>query len=216
VNSYPLYYCPEGISPPEHCPHVHNFRARDGAGPDGGTGTFYASSGDIPAGLNWKQTDKGWWFAIGSQRPQDLIRLQTSPRIVRWHALHGADKRHAWRIPVLIEPQNPNDPDTIYISALDRIWRGGDYATPKDLHDAQVALLHVAHHVALGDTIEDRNNALVDLAVKIVSLGHHVSRYEIIEKGWFSEAVIRDIVFLAMDRFVETLTATTLPPAAGD
>lgn len=213
MSLHPLYYCAPDVAKPVHCAHAHHFRAQDGKGPDGKTGIFYGPGGDIPAGLDWKETPEGWWFAIGNQRPQDLIRLHTSPRIVRWHAMYGVEKGQAWRIPVLLEPLKADDPDQGYISALDRIWRGGEYGTPQDLKDAQVALLHIALGVELADTPEARNAALVDLVVKLLSLGHHVSRHEIIAKGWLSEKLIQDIPLLAMDRHDLTITEQALPGA---
>lgn len=210
MNPYPLYYCPPGTDRPAHCPHAHALRVQDGKGPDGKTGTIWSADGQIPSGLEWTPTKDGWWFLLGAQRPQDLIRLHTSPRIVRWHALPGVEQGHAWRIPVLLTPQDPSQPDTMYVSGLDRIWRGGDYGTPQNLKDAQVALLHVAHHIALGTTPDERNAALADLAVAILSLGHHVSRYEIIHKGWLSEQLIADIPLVALDRLDLALSAKPL------
>lgn len=202
MNPYPLYYCPPGIARPTHIPWQAGMRMQADASPDGSEGILYAPSADIPPGLAWQKTDAGWYLLMGTHRPQDLVRLNPSPRIVAWHALAGAEPGHVWRVPVLLTPADPaaSDTDKTYVSGLDRIWRGGTWGSPPELLDAQRQLLAVMHGVALADDLEARNRAFLDLAITILSQAHHVSPAEFIHGGWMSEGLPAKVLLLAANR----------------
>ncbi len=200
MNPYPLYYCPPGVHRPEHCPFRAGMTMRAEASPDGKEGLLYGPGGDLPAGLAWQQSDDGWYVLLGGQRPQDLIRLNPSPRIISWHPLAGVEPGQVWRVPVLLTPMDPANLDLGYISALDRIWRGGTWGTPEIMEAVQQQLLAVANGVDLADELEARNAAMAELAVAILAQAHHVSRVEIIARGWFSETLITAVPLLAMNR----------------
>ncbi len=200
MNPYPIYYCPPNVARPAHCPFTAGMRMRATASPDGQEGMLYAPDSNFPKGLEWQKSDAGWYVMLGQQRPQDLIRLDTSPRIVEWYELIGAQPNHAWRVPIFLRPMDPTDEQPTYVSALDRVWHAGGWAAPEDLLSVQRKLLSVALGVALHDDPEQRNLQMVSLAVEILSHGHHVSAFEIQQRGWLSEQLVADVVLVAMGR----------------
>jgi hypothetical protein len=200
MNPYPIYYCPPGVNRPTHCAFTAGMRMNANASPDGQEGLLYAPDSNFPKGLAWQQSTAGWFVMLGHHRPQDLIRLDTSPRIVQWYELIGAQTNHAWRVPILLSPTDAKDAQPTYISALDRVLHEGGWSAPEGLFDIQRRLLCVALGVALDDDLAKRTQAMVALAVDILSHGHHVSAFEVERQGWLSEQLIADVILVAMGR----------------
>lgn len=210
LTPYPLYYCPPGVARPAHCPHLHIFRALPQAAPDDQAGTVYGGVAQLADRAAWvRHPTDGWWLLPGGQRPQDLVRIETSPRILRWYLVQGAEPKHWWRVPVLLTPADaadPRSPDKGYVSALDRLRHRGGWSAPEALRSAQERLLAVALGHELAATIDERNTAVLRLVADILSLGHHVTDFELDAFGWLSEALVDRVLIAASDR-LDVLTA---------
>lgn len=210
----PRYYCPVGIHPPGHMPRsTPRLGLLQGKGPDVGEqgpggGAIYGGPyvEDEPG---WIKTDAGWWLHAGDCLPQDLVRMDPPPRVLRWTAIAGANLGDFWRVPVLIEP----DPESIadgkpqmYRTALDRVWNGSSFSAPRDLIGLCERLLRLSLRIndaesaragtgrAALSTIE-----AVELATEILAQGHAVSRHELVARGWLGEAVILRAILGAGD-----------------
>lgn len=203
LSPYPLYYCPPGVARPAHCPHIHIHGAVPEAAPDGAAGTVFGGPA-LPADRErWVQHPAGWWLLPGAHRPQDLVRLETSPRIQRWYLVQGALPSHWWRVPVLLTPADPKDPgnpDKGSVSALDRIRHRGGWSAPEALRSAQERLLAVTLGYELAGTLEERNAAVVALAVDLLGLGHHVTEFELDTYGWLTESLVDRVLIAAAER----------------
>jgi hypothetical protein len=121
-SGYPLIYCPPGVQRPSHCPHLGAVGIKAPAsGPDGKAGQTYGGP-YLPAQRPmWSETKHGWWVKLAGYQPQHLIRMDVSPRIVRFHLVEGADKDQWWQVPVLLRPVDDKHHNRGFMSALDRV-----------------------------------------------------------------------------------------------
>lgn len=71
---HPAYYCPEGVSRPEHIKQRAPARQ---IGPDGKEGMVYGRPYDQTEA--WSLTDAGWWVCLDGVEPRDLMRVNSMP-----------------------------------------------------------------------------------------------------------------------------------------
>ncbi len=200
LDPFPSYYCPDGVAKPAHCPHASTMRPLPGMSPDGGTGLVYATHYDAESKPRWLKTSGGWWILLDGKRPQDLLRLSCSQRILRWHVIAGAEAGHVWRVPVLLTLSDPDDKDSGYVTAVDRIFSGGEWIASPEITSMQERLLAIAQHIALDDDLAKRNAAVTALTIELLQVGHLVASCEIEAARWLSELMQLRVIFAAMDR----------------
>lgn len=192
------WYCPPGVAKPSHAIIPGVLACLPDGGPPGAVpgGTCYGGAVE-PGEDGWKQHPAGGhWYNYSEAVPALLIRLDTSPRLVRWVEVTGANPSHTWRVPVLMEPVYGDDGETILLfkSALDRVWKCDAWDTPETLHDLQRRLMLVCH--ALGTDKASLSSAeAVQAALDVLRQGHEFDEHEIVTEGWVSEVlVIRTLV----------------------
>ncbi len=207
------FYCPRGVPKPAHRTDLPPAGAEllPGKGPDAtlglgdGGGMVYGGI-YVPGEPGWVRTEAGWWVNLGGAIPQHLIRLAPHPRIVRWTVVVGALPEHRWTIPVLIKPQQRDDiADPVYVSALEREWRGdaAGWKAPTDLAELQEQLITVAHDLAVSSDLEANARGITDLTIGLLGIGHLISRYEIAAGGWLSELFMLRTLAAACDVAIE-------------
>ncbi|HYG69178.1 MAG TPA: hypothetical protein VD838_16020 [Anaeromyxobacteraceae bacterium] len=206
----PRYYTPIGVAAPAHNPHPGGSRLFDGVGPDvdheptkkrkkRGGGIVYGGA-YTPGEPGWVEAPAGWWMNLDGCLPHHTTRLDTSPRITRWAQVQGARPDHYWRVPVLLQPDGKGEGRSIFVSALDRVWKGGDtYADPADLAALQRRVLEVCYGVAKDGDHKRHRTSLGVLVADILAVGHHVSPFEIIAGEWLSEVVELRVLLAAAD-----------------
>ncbi len=200
------YYCPPGVAAPAHRPEIGGGgKVDDGHGPDvaaGGPGGGLVYGGiyaDQDTG--WVRTDAGWWVNLGTTMPQHLWRPNTNPRIVRWAVIEGAQPEHRWRVPVLLtpEPSTGDDAPRAYVSALERVWRGGaGWVDEPELADLADQVHAVCHGVSLNG-LTGEWPAITELALRLYQEGARVTRHEIAAGGWLSERMLLRTLIAAAD-----------------
>lgn len=198
------------LTRPECCPHLAAFGLKPGHGPDvaaggpGGGTLFGGTLEDLPDGSTWTRSPAGWYVATCGHRPQDLLRLDRHPRVVTWARIDGALPGQGWQVPVLLTPAGEADEHGYvadgYLSALDRIWDGTTYGTPQDLAALQEPLLALANGVSVGGTLEQRNAAMRELAIGLLTLGQWVDGDLLAALGWLSERLQVQAILAAMNR----------------
>ncbi len=197
LNPYPLMFCPPGIDKPACCPHMGQVRVKSDAGPEGAGGICWGGGYDAQAGT-WTKTAAGWWLNLNGQQPQHLTRMQTHPRILRWRSIPGALEGHWWQIPVLLTHVLHGE-DKTYVSALDRIWSGTEWAAPSELKPIQERVLAVVNGIPLDMDLEVRNAAVRKLAVSILQIGQWVDQDFLSAAGWLSERMMLNAVACSAD-----------------
>ncbi len=195
------WYCPPGIDAPAHCPHPAGVATLPGHGPDvedGGPGGGVTYGPPYQPGQDgWRLVPAGWYVRLPDNlRPQDCLRLEPHPRILRWHDLPG-DKGHWWRIPVLITPLLAHSDARGYVSAVERVL-AGTWTDPGDL----AGLLGDLRRLAADQAPEDgRQDWLTVVIERILALGYAgLTRHEMAAAGWWTETWQARVVFLACDR----------------
>lgn len=202
----PRWYCPVGVERPAHVPYPGGIALLPGVGPDvaadgEGGGTIYGGPFE-PGEPGWTVTDAGWWVNLDGVAPQQLVRLETHPRILRWATVQGEHPDHWWRVPVLLTPQGQDAEGAplLFVSAVERVFRGADgWQPPSDLVELQHQLLAVAMDQGVGNRDADEMAVLADLVAVILGLGHTVSLHELIVKGWLTERVLLRVLIAAGD-----------------
>lgn len=194
------YYCPPGVDRPAHrADLVGGVSLVAGAGPDvasGGPGGGMVIGGLYePAEGGWSQTAAGWWLHMGDTVPQHLARAEGHPRIVRWTTVDGAQADHRWRVPVLVAPSETDD--GTYVSTLERALGAAGWQAPADLAPIQARLLDQVHGLARGGDFAVELERVTDLVIELLTLGHHVSRHELIAAGWLTERVLLRVLIAA-------------------
>jgi hypothetical protein len=198
--AYPAIYCPAGVPRPAHCQHQGSVALKAPAvGPDGTTGTTWGGAYRPQDKALWSQTRKGWWVNLAGYVPQQLVRLDVNPRILRFHLVEGTTKGHWWRVPVLLEPVDPKHRLKGFQSALDRIFTVHGLTVPPELEQLQIRLLAVANGIPLAKTKAARNRAFLALVYGLLALTQVVSEEEILLSGWASERFVSDVVCAAAD-----------------
>lgn len=211
VNPWPRIYCPPGVARPACCPPgiaavaVHPSHAPDVAHlPEdaraevAGRTWGLCYGGDPIPGQRWARTDAGWWAAVDGFTPQDVLRLERHPRVLRWRQVQGAHLDHWWSVPVILAPAGAAGQG--YVSALDRlVGPAGARIAGEDLAPLQETLLAIVNGVELGQTEAQRNDALEQLAIGLLAIGHWVDAPLLYAAGWLSESVLVRIVVAAAD-----------------
>lgn len=209
------YYCPAGGSVPAYAATLPPHGCVAGRGPDvdaqlgEGGGVVYGGA-FRPNEPGWQRTAAGWWVNLGGVRPQDLVKLDTDPRIVRWVLVDGDRREHRWKVPVLLRPEFTDEGETdVYVSALERVWRGGDkWDDPAHLVELQRRLRAVAIGLALADGESlTENRALVQVVVDLLACGQDISEHELVAGGWLTERMLVRVTIAA--------AAVPLPPEDG-
>ncbi len=200
LDPYPSYYCPDGVDKPTHCPHTSAMRPLPGMAPDGGSGLVYGTHYDADSKPRWLKTSGGWWILLEGKRPQDLLRLTCSQRVLRWHVIAGAEIGQVWRIPVLLTLSDAEKTDSGYVTAVDRILSRGEWIASPEIVSMQERLLAIAQHIALDDDLSKRNAAVTVLTIELMQVGHLVARCEIEAAGWLAEFMQLRVIFAALDR----------------
>lgn len=149
-------------------------------------------------GWDWKPSPAGWWLGTCGHRPQDLVRLEDHPRVIRWRTIPGAQPEHTWRVPVLLTP-DPDGAAPAYVSALDRVMTPQGWQAPEDLRPLQEWLLHLAHRQTSAGTMEERNARFIQGAVALLAVGQWVDFDLLATAGWLSERLSLAIAFAAHD-----------------
>jgi hypothetical protein len=202
----PLIYCPKGIAKPACCAHGGAVGLLPGKGPDvssvlegdqlvttGGGGLCYGG-GWQPDAPGWTLTSGGWYVQLLGHRPQDLIRLQSHPRVRRWQTVVGAQPDQLWQIPVLLEHGGNG-----YTSALDGVWNGQAW-TAGELADLQSQLLALVNGIGQGDPAFNMEQSLRDLAFALLAVGHWIDEPLLAVTGWFSEQLLARTILAATDQ----------------
>jgi len=146
----------------------------------------------------WVQAKAGWWLLDEGHRPQHLARMDCHPRIVRWIAVHGADREQWWRVPVFLAPLG-NEERGLWCSALDRVYDGTGYAIPDAFKSIQERLLALTAGVPFGgETPEERDAACIQLAIELLQIGQWVDGPLCAVKGWLTNSVVIRIIQAAM------------------
>ncbi len=101
MTPYPFIFCPPGVDKPACCAHMGQVRQTATGGPEGTGGVCWGGPYD-PEAARWVKTAGGWYLGDAGHRPQDLVRLNTHPRVVKWHQIPGALEDQWWRVPVLL------------------------------------------------------------------------------------------------------------------
>ena len=202
-SPYPLIYLPRDYDGPipRHSPHRDITATLPGQGPDDvGDGRVLGGTYDPATHDDWTLTVAGWWILWTDPTPQQLVNLTPSPHLVRWHWIDGIIPAHRWRIPVLLTPQDPDDPID-WNPAANRLWDGQGYSLPPDLDDLQRRLLHPALAIPLADPqdLEANNTAVRHLAIDLAAQGHYVTEVEMVAGRWLDEVLIQDIILAALD-----------------
>lgn len=190
MNNYPAIYCPAGVERPA-CSRGAGaaiIEVLPGKGPDQGEKGGVCYGGGFHPGLKWTKTSAGWWLGLSGHRPQDTARLQPNPSVQSWRTIEGVQPDHQWRVPVLLA----FDPATAsYLSALDRVWKGGDdWATPDELTALQETLLAITRREPLHDDPRERHAAMLRLGIGLLAVGHHVDSDLLTAAGWLTERMI--------------------------
>lgn len=208
LSIYPRIYVPLGVAKPACCAHLAGAGAMDGHGPDavvapdgtrsGGGGLTYGPRPWLPLDTTWRRTVAGWWIDLDGHRPQDLLRLEQHPRVLRWRTVPGVLAGQHWRIPVLLTPADGN-PELGYLSAVDQVlgehgWSAGD------LVDLQAPLLAIAAGVPLHQDPEVRNATILQLTIDLLAIGHWIDRTLLIHTGWLTETLQMEVILAAIDR----------------
>jgi hypothetical protein len=200
------YFCPTGVDRPAHRPDLlGGVEVVAGHGPDvaaGGPGGGLVLGGSYEAGeTGWQRTEAGWWVNLGTALPQHLWRTQTNPRIARWATVEGALPEHRWRVPILLVPA-PSDgggAPTAYLSALERVWKGGEgWVDDAELARLTDDLHAVAHGIALHG-LDHEWPAITDLVLRLLVEGQRISRFELAAGGWLSERMLLRTIIAAAD-----------------
>ena len=202
----PLIYCPKNIPKPACCAHAGPVGLLPGKGPDavteiidgdqrttGGGGLCYGG-GWHPDAPGWIKTSGDYWVQLLGHRPQDVIRLQSHPRVRRWQSIQGAQHDHTWQIPVLLE-RGENG----YTSALDGVWDGTGW-TAGELAKLQSQLLALVNGIAQGDPAFNLEQSLRELAFALLAVGHWIDEPLLAVTGWFSEQLLARTILAATDQ----------------
>lgn len=201
MNPYPLIYCPKGVARPACCPWQGGTGLLDGKGADAPVGGGVCYGGPFRGGA-WKKTPGGWYVLLDGHQPQHLGRAQPHPRLVRWQAVPGHAPETWWRIPVMIQPlvRPDGQPDRarVYVSALDRVWGPDGWQAPSELEPIMRDLLAVSEGAPLADTAEERDLAVVRLAISLCALGQWVDGDLIATAGWLTDTVVLRIIKAAI------------------
>lgn len=192
---YPLIFTPQGMPKPACCPHMAQVPVLKG--PEGLPGICWGGA-YLPDAGEWIKTPAGWWLNINGHQPQHMTKLETHPRVMRWECIIGAQPDHFWRIPILLTRVSLGEEEG-FVSALDRIWNGMEWAAPRDLEPLQTRLLSAANGVPLGADPELRSKAMREIAMEILSVGSWVDPDFLAATGWLSERLIVDIPLAACD-----------------
>ncbi len=205
----PRYYVPQGVEAPKHILFPGPMELYAGHGPDVadggcGGGRLYGAQEFVDGEPGWSKTEAGWYLCMSDGCcPQHLIRLDTHPRIVRWKHVDGVVKGHAWRVPVLLQPDRVpeipgREPDT-YVSALDSVWTKEGWKDPDDLATIQRLLLEVALNIGKAEDFDTSERELVQVVAAVLGLGHHVSVHELERSGWLSKALLLRVLLTTLD-----------------
>lgn len=201
LTCLPQWYVSPGTDKPAHLPAViPAIGLQPGAaGPDGLAGVVFGASAYDPATCDdYRPMPGGWWVRRPSfLLPQHLVRISPPREVCRWTVVQG-DDQHVWRVPVILA-NVATDGEALYVSALDRVWRGYTWDVSRECQYLASRLLAVAHGVSLGDDIEARNREMVHLACDLLAIGHHVHADELADWGWLTEMLIIKIVRAAIE-----------------
>lgn len=198
MTPYPLIFCPPDVAKPACCPHAGQVRQTSEGGPEKTGGTCWGGPFD-PAGAQWIKSRAGWWLGLIGHKPQDLTRLESHPRVMRWRVIDGALDGHFWRVPVLLTPADEM-PKHGYISALDRLWNGSEWTAPQDLAALQEPLLAIVHGIPLKMDLAERDAAIRGLAIGLLTVGHWIDHEFLAMTGWLSESLILATIRAALDQ----------------
>jgi hypothetical protein len=217
VSPYPMIYVPLGVTPPSHLAPGNIIGIREGKGIGGTEGVLYGTQPELIGSPLWQRTAEGWWILFQGQQPQQLRRMDTSPRILTWTPVDGANRGEVWLVPRLLKLIDPEREDLGYVSALDRIYAGeGQWRGEPALARLQEQLLSIAHHVQLAPTPDERNGLILRLVIDLAAIGHYVSLAEMIAAAWLSELVQLRFIFAALgrDEFLASVRPPRMPAAA--
>jgi hypothetical protein len=146
----------------------------------------------------WLEHSRGVWVHLDGRLPQHLTRFEISPRITVWKCVPGAIEGHEWQVPVLLAPTGSGS----YRSALDRVLGRDGWGAPAELEALQRQLLAIAQGVPQGVTEEERDAAMTDLAVRLLSCGQWVDADLLRAAGWLSERMLVRVICAAYGKDV--------------
>ena len=195
------WYCPPGVAKPKHAIVPGCLACMPNAGPPGAPpgGMCYGAPIE-PGEAGWMPHPDGHWFNLTDAQPAILIRLDTHPRLVRWHDVAGATTDHLWRVPVLLSPVYCDGTGSIirFDSALDRVWNGAGWDTPAEIQSVQRRLLSAHYAVGTGQASLS-SDAAVQVAIDVLQLGQEFDPYEVVAAGWVTEVLVVRVLLAAVD-----------------
>lgn len=196
MSNLPRWYVPAGADASAHFARFPCSRLLDGVGPDEAGGGLVYGGSFVVGESGWQKTTGGWWVNFSGVLPQNIMRMDLSPRVREWAPVLGHDFNHWWSLPVLLRPVCGEDGAPRYfVSALDRIWSNDGWADPVDLAALQNRIRNVAQNVC-GENIDEKQ--LIDLVCDLIKMGHNIESCELVASGFISfDFALRVIVACA-------------------
>lgn len=188
------------MAKPAHIPFLElTQQMQRGHGPDvdvdkdaPGGGQVYGG-GYVKGQPGWTKTSGGWWVNLTGCLPQNLYRLDRSPRISSWEVLPGAFEGHEWIVPVLLRAVPTKSGGLILVSNVDQLWLNGDWRDDPAMTPLLNRLLTIAHGGPISMAPEMR--PVIELCAEILNIGHScLTMAELEATGWISQTFFLKVI----------------------